>query len=459
MKSLLPPTPLSTRILPGPGALAAGPPRAERLASRWLSCALVFAVGLLGVAQASAQYIPDIGAVEGAEIPAEEKLDQAYDEARWRLGTLKIEPFIGLRDASIVSNQDPQNPDDDDTDFTATVGAGLRLYAKPSSKVIFAAHALPDYVWWQDDSDRSRLNVNLGLGVFGHLNRVNFEVSARRIEQQRFFSSEVPILSTTERDLVKAAIEFEVSRGIRVYAVARDLEVTSSDEDAPLFARVDREEQRVAVGIRLESRRGLWADVAYEDSEVEFAPTARPLSNEGTTIGVAVGLDRNRFSGSVRVAFRDLEPLGADSIFVPLDDVTGSAELLWQPRRNLGFVAFARRGQSYALDLDQSYFIADRYGLTARFGLGQAYFQVTGAVGEDDYESAVGSDRLDDVEEVSAVLAVPVRDLLVISLQGSITEYDSNLPGFDRDVTAYGVNIQLGSIAEKLRLGRVGGDW
>ncbi|MEO1368896.1 MAG: hypothetical protein AAFX50_17100, partial [Acidobacteriota bacterium] len=283
MKSLLAPPEFPTRPRSGRRALTtARPGSLRRVASLGV---LAAAAGLLGAAEADAQYIPDIGSVEGAEIPQEEELDKSYDEARWRLGTLKIEPFLGLRDASIVSNQNPQSiEDDDDTDFTATVGAGLRLYAKPSAKVLFAAHALPDYVWWQDDSDRSRLNLNFGVGAFGHLNRINFEVSARRIEQQRFFSSELPILSTTERDLVKAAIEVEVARGIKVYAVARDLDVTSSDEDAPIFARVDRSEQRVALGIRLESRRGLWADVAYEDSDVEFEPNARPLSNEGSTI-------------------------------------------------------------------------------------------------------------------------------------------------------------------------------
>lgn len=434
--------------------------RSSRLAVGGLFVGL-FVTGLaIGPsAPATAQYIPDIGAVQGAEIPLEDELKNAYDDSRWRLGTLKIEPFLGLRDASVVSNQDPESPDENETDFTATVGAGLRLYARPSAKVTFAAHALPDYVWWQEDSDRSRLNLGLGAGLFGHLNRFDFELSFRRTEQQLYFSSELPILQTSRRDLLKAAVELEIARGIKIFAVVRDLDIAASEEDAPIFARVDRTEQRAALGIRIESRKGLWAEVAYEDSEIEFEPTARPLSNEGQTIGVGVGFDDARLGGYLRVAFRDFEPLG-ESIFTPFDDVTGGAELLWQANRRLGLIAYASRGQSYALDEAQSYFIADRYGLTVRFRVGRGFLQLTGGLGEDDYESALaGPDRVDDVEEASAQLSFPIRKLLVVSLTGSYTDYDSNLDGFDRDITAYGVNISLGSIAEKLRLGSFGGEW
>ena len=436
-------------------------PRVTGLWPRFrVACAVMPLFVVASGVPATAQYIPDIGSVEGANIVSEEELDGAYDEARWRLGTLKIEPFLGLRDASVVSDQDPRSPDESETDFTATVGAGLRLYAKPSAKVTFAAHALPDYVWWQDNSDRSRLNLSLGAGLFAHLNRVQFEFSYRRKEDQLFFSSELPILQSSRRDLLKAAVEVEVSRGIKIFAVARDLDIEASDDDLPIFARIDRSEQRAALGVRIESRKGFWAEAAFEDAEIEFEPTARPLSNEGTTVGVGVGLNGDKLSGFVRVAFRDFEPADSRSVFTPFDDVTGGAELLWQMNRSLSWLAFATRGQSYALDESQSYFIADRQGLTARLRLGRGFLQLTGAVGEDDYESVFGGlDRVDDVEEASAQLSFPIRDLLVVSLTGRYTEYDSNLAGFDRDITAYGVNIRLGRLAEKLRLGRPDTEW
>ncbi|MEM6794318.1 MAG: hypothetical protein AAF725_10065 [Acidobacteriota bacterium] len=413
---------------------------------------------LLGAVSAEAQYIPDIGTITRSDIPEKEALETAHDEARWKFGGLSVQPWIGIRDASLVTAQDPDDPDQDSTDLTLTAGAGVRAYLKPSAKITVAAHVLPEYVWWQDREDRRQLNGRYGAGVFGHANRFDFELSFRRTERQRFFSSEIPLLSSSAQDAAKVAVSFELSRGISLYAVGQRLDVSGDDDDLEIFTLLDRSEEILAGGIRLESRRGLWADLGIEESTVDFEGSARSLSNEGTTVGVGVGFSRGRLSGSLDLAFRDIEPQ-AGSLFVPFDDTTGAFNFAWNARRLVGILLFAERGQTYSVDPNQSYLIGDRYGATVQFSLGQARLQLTGALGEDDYEGLSDADRFDDVEEWRASLTVPLGDLFVLGIEGSQLDYDSNFDAFDRTVTSYGVNLRLGKIVERLSIGDGESTW
>ncbi|MCP4655171.1 MAG: hypothetical protein GY856_07100 [bacterium] len=86
----------------------------------WVAAAWVAAAPL------GAQYIPPGSTTPGTEIPNQENLNDQVEEARWRLGAIRLSPWLGVRDASFVVTTDEQNEQQDD--FTASVGAGLRAY-------------------------------------------------------------------------------------------------------------------------------------------------------------------------------------------------------------------------------------------------------------------------------------------------------------------------------------------
>ncbi len=439
------------------------------VSSRWakkrrqmaVALAVFLALQTMG-ASASAQYIPDTGDVARPDIPSRETLDDAYVDSPWRLGGLGVQPWLGLDDASYVTNQSPDPSEGETSDFTATLGAGVRAYARSSPKLMLAAHVLPEYIWWQDDSSRSQVAGRYGAGLFAHLNRVQVEVSYRFSEQQRFFSDEVQILASSETTVAKLAAVFELRRGIEIYAVARDSEVVTESDDFEFLSLLDRSEQRLGFGLRLMSQRGFDATVGVEDSSTDFGGSARDLSNDGTTVALGLGFQRDRSGVRLGAAFRDIEPVEG-SRFLPFDDVTGNLEFTWKPRSGVELVSYLDRSQAYSIDLDQSYFVSDRVGIMASFAIGRSRLSLRLASGEDDYEGVLQDNlgdsanqeigRLDDVTEVLAILQVPVGDLLVLGLQGRYVDYDSNREFFDRDITSYGLSLGLGKVIERLRIG------
>lgn len=415
-----------------------------------------------GATSAAAQYTSLSGTSGLEPIPDPESFSEKIDDARWTFGALKIQPWLGLRDASYVSDQSVDGTgegDEDESDFTATAGAGLRLYARASSKLLFTAHALPEYVWWQAIDRKSGWNGRYGVGVFGFYNRLRFELSHRLVEAQDFFSPELRLLTSTELRRSRAAVELEVSRGIILFATARNQDYSGNGEDNPIFTLLDRTEERFGVGVRIESAQGYWARVAYEESTLEFEEGARNLSNDGRTVGVGLGFAQERLQGSLDLAFDELEPV-AGSAFQTFDDITGRFDLLWQPRRSFGLRFFGQRRLDYSVGSAQTYVLGTRTGAQVELRPGQAAFRLGYTVGEDEYGAILGAtERNEDVTELEATLIFPVGDLLRVSLRAARLDYESSIPELDRDITRYGVGIELGRIVERLQLGDDSGTW
>ncbi len=433
----------------------------RRLVGRNLGLTLTLFL-VLGEMPLSAQYTSpgDVGTTNS--IVQESLFETHLNEAEWNLGSVRLRPWLGVRDASFVTFQDDLSDpraSDAENDFTATVGAGLRGYL-PTGKLIWAVHALPEYVWWEKNENKSGLNGRFGLGVFGYFNRLRFEVSQRRLEEQNFFSSEVQELTTQRNDTSRAAVEIDIARRLELFGIAELNEIQSEEDESALFPLLDRDEEAVTVGLRYRSPRGWMAGLAYEDSSTDFPVGARQLSNSGTSELVSLGYEGTQFSFRLNLAFRSLEG-DVGSEFGDFDETTGAFEALWAPSTRSNILAYSRREQGFSVNLGATYSLTERQGVRLSYDLGQAVLGLVAEVGEDEF-ATVGSgniDRIDDVTEFGADLQFEVADLFDVALRVRFSEYDSNFAAFDRDITTVGLSIQLGSLIEKLKLGEAGGDW
>lgn len=421
---------------------------------------LAFAAAAPLAAQAGLGGAPDGGPL----IPTKESFQENLAEAPWAAGAWRFQPWLGVRDASLVSNQvttggeDPGGDTGSDYDFTISAGAGLRAYL-PTGKLLFTAHALPEYVWWQDDEDKRHLNGRYGAALFGYFNRMRFELSARLIEQQSFFSREVQQLTSTRQVENRLQLELDLARGVAVYGYATASSFEGNEDDLAVFRALDRDDQAVGLGLRLESARGWSAHVAIEDNSTDFEPGARDLSNDGQQINVGLGLERRRFDFHLALSFEELEPTGT-SVLQPYSEAGGSFQLLYQPSDKLELAAYALRTFGYSVDGDLSHYTSQLQGLRARFKSRRGAFGIFGSIGEDEYEGIAGSlDRADDVTELGAQLDFRMRRLFVVAATVLRRDYDSSDDFFDRDVTSFGLSVQLGELAERLRFGTDSAAW
>ncbi|MEL7061385.1 MAG: hypothetical protein AAGN46_15285, partial [Acidobacteriota bacterium] len=395
------------------------------------------------------------------QMPPRDQLVEAADEARWRAGPLRLEPWLGLEQASFVDNQRVVDEiEDDESDFTATVGAGLRGYVKSGSKVVWAAHALPEYVWWQDADEKRGLAGRYGAGLFGYFNRFQLELSIRSEERQRFFSPEVQVLSRLEERTARGLLELEVVRNLWLYGGAATEETEGDEEDAPIFASLDRETDRWEAGVRLRSPRGLSASLGYGEAETRFDADARTLSNDEEFVRLAVAWREDRWGASVGAEYREIEGIEASN-FGSFDDVTGEADVLWRPSERFSAFAFLRRDLNYSVAAGNAFLLSEAVGLGGRLSNDRGALQMRFVRGEDELRTTIDSvtSRIDEFDEIGVGISAPIRRLLTVGLDVYYRDYQSNDPEFDRDVTRIGVSVELGEVIDKLQVGRRGDRW
>ena len=434
-----------------------GPPRSRPGLPGWALAAVGWLSLVLAPASpAVAQYIAPGTLAPVSEIPSKEELVEDHSEARWSLGALRLEPWLGIRDAAFVSNTGTV---DEGEDFTVTAGAGLRAYLKTGPKIFWSAHALPEYVWWQDIEQKRGLNGAYGLGIFGYFNRLTLEVSRRRIEEQAFFSTEIQELTSTRQDESRLAVALELGTRLELFASGRLLELENQEEESPTFFLLDRQEETLELGVRYRSSQGLWLELAVEDRTHDFAEGARNLSSSGTAERLGLGFENPRLELRLNLAALSLDPEPGSELRAA-DESTGSLELLWRPSSRLDLFAYGRRNLSFSIDRNSTYFLGQRQGLRLNFQSRIGQLGVFGELGEDDYEPLPGApDRLDDVTVYGAELRIELGRLAALALRAIRTEYDSNLDGFDRETTTAGLTIELGAIIERLSLGTRDSEW
>ncbi len=416
-------------------------------------------------APASAQYVaPGRPVYPARHGPSKDDFQSKLKESPWTVGTFRLSPWLGLRDVSIVTDLNQQGEDLGD-DFTLTVGAGLRGYLPAGTKVIFAAHALPEYVWWQDNEDKKGLAGRYGLGVFGYFNRLSLELSQRRLEQQGYFSSEIQALTTSRNDVSTFSFGLEVARNLSLFGIASDTEY-HNEEGGATFSALDRTTESGLIGVRYSNPRGWALELGYSDSSNDFADGARDLSNTGTAELASIIFDRSKIGFRLDLSFEQREA-DEGSAFGSFNDTTGSFNVLWQPSDKTAILGYVRRDQTYSVDDRFTLLLQERQGARFNYAFGRGSLGLFGEVGEDEFEAASPGlpDRIDDVTAYGADLRIELREVS-LSVRAVFTDYDSGFAEFDRDSTRLQFSVGFEAIrkftsglVEKLSLGSPGTDW
>ncbi len=413
-------------------------------------CAVTLLTWSVSATRASAQfeqYTPP-GSFEETRESMEELLNRSMKEARWRWGRVFLHPWLGLRDLSYV---DPVTDRDGVTgsDVTASIGAGIRAYAPIGRELTLTAHALPEYVWWQDLSERRRVNGRYGAGLFGNLGRTGLEITASRTDDGRYVSSEIEEQINTREELGRLALEVDVGRGLSIFgegSVRRLRFVDDAEiEGLPGLGSLERDEEIRRVGFRLPLPRGLTLGLGVEISEIDFTEND-DRSHSGTSPIVELDYEGSPFYFAIHLALRDLEP-EPDSRFVAYDDVTGDLETSWKLSDKTDLQLFGYRNLVYSAEVPWEYFEETSLGLGARIALrSQMSLRLYAEQGDSAYVSfePASPERNDDHNTFGGQLQIGLGRV-TLTLDASTTDYDSNFPDRDRTTTTIRSGLTLGS--------------
>lgn len=438
LSTVAPPEPTSAR---GPGA---GAHRRPGTLLAWLTLAtgLCLLPGLSVDAQSSQYTAP--GGTNRYELPTAEGVEAEMAAARWRLGGVRLAPWFGLRGLSY--EQDVFVDDENETsDITGTVGAGLTAYLPTGSRVFWIAQAMPEYVFWLDLTERNEFIGRYGGGVVADLNRLQFVANVHRVEEQSVVTLESPQRVLAERTGVTADAVLDLSRtfALALSLSSQDLAygVTGDNTGSAVggfdFARLDRDEQSLAAGVRFQPSDAVTLSVGVELTETDFASGARDLSSTGTSPYLSLDLDGNKISFLADLLYLELEP-EPGSRLVPVAKTTGSARLSLTPGWRFSFGLYGHRNVTFSLDDAYSHFLDDRVGvdISAPFGeklSARAFFESGSADFVRLASAAAQPQRNDDVTAYGLEATYDIGEWLRYRAGFHQVEIDSNLPGFDRD--------------------------
>ncbi|MBZ0115111.1 MAG: outer membrane beta-barrel protein, partial [Thermoanaerobaculia bacterium] len=381
------------------------------------------------------------------------QLETAIEEARWNLGPVRVQPWIGFRD--IVYQDNIPTADGPVDDIHGSAGAGLKFYLPVGEDVVIAAHALPEYNFWIDLDDRNQVIGRYGLGVFAFLNRLELEVTGRRIEDVTFVSGEVLRQLPQTQDTFDAKAQLRITGSLALavsgnvstldYEEYKDSTQTIVADDPGIF--LDREETKLRAGVRylLRSEAGFFGiGVQDEDTTFDLSPER---DNQGTSIYIEALLQGNKLDIAFDIAQRDLEASSPNGSFPGFDDTTGGLLIAFHPRSTSELQFYTRRDLSYSALNSSSYYTAYTYGVAAELDLSRrsdlrAFYEI----GENDYFGGLGGFNEDeDVNAWGATMSTRLGRLLNLRLGYRLTEYDSVALDRDREVEEILFGLSIGS--------------
>ncbi|MEM1247876.1 MAG: hypothetical protein AAGK22_15995 [Acidobacteriota bacterium] len=382
-----------------------------------------------------------------------EELREALTDARWQAGPLYIDPWIGIRELTWVDNVFAANGDEV-SDFTTTVGAGLRFFVPVGNSTVLAASALPEYNWWADLEERRRLNGRYAAGLFTETNRLTLELEGRLEETQTIVTPQIEQRINQRLEQIRGDVEFRLYRSLRLFAEGSNSTFENLLDElprelVPQFTALDRDEDVLRAGLRFSIYDRLHLGFGVEDSEVTFADRAFDVSNSGTAPVFELEFDNEQFLFLLDLAWRDLEPL-AGSDFVPYDDMTGSATLTIDVNDDFRLSGYGRRNLIYAIGSQFAYFGDDTLGVSiGRRVKERMRVRLFAETADHDYVPRPGfeDERQDDVTQIGAAFSFDWSDALTFVLQGGVTDVDSSIDFFDRETTFVSLSLSFNELA------------
>lgn len=393
------------------------------------------------------------------------QLDRAIEEARWNLGPVRVQPWIGIRNAGYRDNVVTAEGEETD-DVTATAGAGLKLYLPfARGEGVFAGYGTPEYTWWNELDDRNELQGRYGLGLFTFLGRLQLEATAERIEEYRIASAELLDPIPVERTRSRLGAQLELTSAVAV-AGSADLDVVEHDVSEGFGGRaldafrLDQESTVFRGSLRylLRGDRG-HVGLGVQSEETDF-DASDVRDNEGESLFAEARLRGNRLDLDLSAVQRDLEA-SSGSEFPGFEETTGSVAARLRPGWRFDVQLYASRSLRYSLVEAEGFFQEDRQGLGVQGEVtSRGRLLVFYEIGSNEFDVQAGAPGVDDrpdedLTAYGAQAGVRIGETLSLTFGARRTEIDSPRPELDREIQEILFSVNLGELV----LGQGGAAW
>lgn len=407
----------------------------------------------LAAAPANAQYsgYNAPGSLGEEAQDSREALLRSYQNARWKIGFLDLDPILAITDVGYISNIYSTSDDAAESDLRAQGTAGLRGYFNLGPKVVVSPFANLSYNWWQDQDQLRSSNESYGLQAFGDFNRVQLRLRGGRIGGQRNLSSELEVPVDVENDLLRLDLEVDLRGPLRFFAAASEGSNRNSgsavEERRPGLdlSLLDVDTELISGGLAYELSNGLSIGLGYEETESRYLNDLAGRSSRGSGPLVRVRHSGPRASIDVQFSQRELV-FDARTAGDTRDQLTGLGRLGWRFTEKLSASFYgATRLEASALD-SAAIFEGRRTGIgLSRRNTDRTQFRLFYETGEDEFASVTSDEvtRIDDFTSFGVNYRVQLGERWIVEVGYLDSRRDSSDPEFDRDLQAITSQVRL----------------
>lgn len=388
-------------------------------------------------------------------IPERESLEGEVDEARIRLGPLKLKPTLSIGNFGYTNNFFGETEEERKGDVTGTVTGGVRAIVPVGSRLFFRGNVLPSYQWYLDNEDRRGFGGTYDFSAVWFISRFSFEATAGSYTATVNLSSEVE--QPVEQNVLGGRLRAQYELGSRTMLVG-DLNLAKrsyggqgfTEEELDTVERLDGTDTVWSVGIRRKLGARLLVGVSYEQGDLSFVNEGE--LRDATSKGVmgSAFLDKSRLDVNVYLGYRDFQPKSGSS-FVPYNGPSGGATVSYSLSRLISLGAFGRSNLVSSLYADAAFYDERRVGATLGFSPRWAGLYVSYETGPNLYTAPTlqpdGSwvTREDTVKTLRAGIRGRIGRYLNLGITADKSDYTSNVPGFDRSVFRIGTTVGFGA--------------
>ncbi len=379
--------------------------------------------------------------------PLFERLSNDAESARWLWGSVRVNPSIGLSDVQFVDNvfvdsgvqqQEPVS------DVSASVFAGLNFYQLLGDSSALATFVRPTYTWWQDLSERNRLNLDVGAAAAIEVSRLFLNAEVRSRERLGIATEEAEQEINFKSDTLDIEMGVQIYRSLALFAGFDRIESEHLLEQMPSslvpnFSRLDRTDETTTAGLRIEPGRDATLAIGFVEKTGQSPITRRDYDGDG--VSLSFSLARPNLAIVAAIENVDLQPV-AGSTFQPFDQTTGRIQLRLGTDTGRSLAFQARRGLTASVRTAFSDFESTRYQVTGATPLGQRFLLTVGAEeGDRDFRSSV---RQDDTRRAFATLRFELVSTAAMTARYERSEIESSEAQFSRDINRFTVDFSIG---------------
>lgn len=378
-------------------------------------------------------------------LPVGEQVESDMSTARFRLGPVRLLPFLEVDNVGWTNNALVTSEGTVD-DYTASVSAGARLLVPIGRKVYLRGLVAPTYDWYYETEALRGFGGEYSAQLLGLFNRLTVGAGGGYEKAISTVSSEVArdVFNTTESATAKA--ELELLDRLSLFGGAETERLSQDDPNAATpglspVSFLDRTNTSWRLGLRYAFTPVLSFGVMGEAVSTRYEEEPELRDGNARGLYLVARYDRERFYVEATVGATQVRPVTPNEYF-PGSRTSAygylvSYFLTWP----LEVRARGSRRPVASLFLDNPYFLETRNGLTLVASVGRRVsIHVTAELGSNTYlnpvivvETGEVLVRRDGTTSYGGGFRLRLSKALSIGLTATKDRWDSNIDYYDRE--------------------------